>query len=52
MIIEEMGTHTISVEIMAEIEAETLTVTIEVTGVGQEKEDYLPECIIIIVGKI
>ena len=51
MIIEGMGTHKISVEIMAETEAETLTVTIVVTGVGQEKEDYLPEGIIIIIGK-
>ena len=52
MIIEGMGTHKISVEIMAETEAETLIVTIVVTGVGQEKEDYLPEGIIIIIGKM
>ena len=52
MIIERMGTHKISVEIIAETEAETLTVTIVVTGVGQEKEDYLPEgTTIIITGK-
>ena len=52
-IIEGMGTHKISVEIIAETEAETLTVTIVVTGVGQEKEDYLPEgTIIIIIGKM
>ena len=43
MIIEGMGTYKISVEIIAETEAETLTVTIVVTGVGQEKEHYLPE---------
>ena len=49
MIIEGMGTHKISVEIMAETEAETLIVTIVVTGVGQEKEDYLPEGTIIII---
>ena len=52
MIIEGMGTCKISVEIMAETEAETLTVTIVVTGVGQEKEDYLPEGTIIIIGKM
>ena len=49
MIIEGMGTHKISVEIIAETEAETLTGTIVVTGVGQEKKDYLPEGIIIII---
>ena len=49
MIIEGMGTYKISVEIMAETEAETLTVTIVVTGVDQEKEDYLPEGTIIII---
>ena len=48
MIIEGMGTCKMSVEIIAETEAETLTVTIVVTGVGQEKEDYLPKGIIII----
>ena len=53
MIVEGIGTHKISVEIMAETEAETLTVTIIVTGVGQEKEDYLPEgTTIIIIGKM
>ena len=53
MIIKGMGTCKISVEIMAETEAETLIVTIVVTGVGQEKEDYLPEgTIIIIIGKM
>ena len=52
MIIEEMGTHKISVDIIVGTEADTLTVTIVVTGVGQEKEDYLPEgTIIIIIGK-
>ena len=49
MITEGMGTCRISVEIMAETEAETLTVTIVVTGVDQEKDDYLPEGIIIII---
>ena len=43
MIIEGMGIHKISVEIIAETEVETSTVTIVVTGVDQEKEDYLPE---------
>ena len=52
MIIEGMGPHKISVEIMAETEAETLTVTIVVTGVGQENEDYLPEGTIIIAGRM
>ena len=45
MIIEGMGTHKISVEIMAEAEVETIVVT----GVGQEKEDYLQEGTIIII---
>ena len=45
MIIEGMGTCKISVEIIAETEAETMVVT----GVDQEKEDYLPEGIIIII---
>ena len=49
MIIEGMGTHKILVEIIAETEAETLTEAIVVTGVDQEKEDYLPEGIIIII---
>ena len=53
MIIEGMGTHKISVEIIAEIEAETLMITIVVTGVDQEKEDHLPEgIIIVIIGKM
>ena len=43
MIIEGMGTCKISVEIMAEIEAEILTETIIVTGVDQEKEGYHSE---------
>ena len=43
-----MGTPKVSVEIIAEIGVETSTVTIVVTGVDQEKEDYLPEGIIII----
>ena len=50
--IEGMGTHKISVERIAETEAETLTVPIVVPGVGPEKEDYLPEGIIIIIGKM
>ena len=37
------------VEIIAGIEAETSTVTIVVTGVDQQKEDYFPEGIIIII---
>ena len=38
---------------MAEIEAETLTETIIVTGVDEEKEGYCPEgIIIIIIGKM
>ena len=53
MIIEGMGRCKISVEIIVETEAETLAVTIVVTGVGQEKEDYLPEgTIMIIIGKM
>ena len=51
MIIEGMGTCKILAEIMAETEAETLTAAIVVTGVGQEKEAYLPEGTIIIIGK-
>ena len=43
MNIEEMGTHKISVEIIAETEEETLTETIVVTGVDQEKEGYHSE---------
>ena len=49
MTIEEMDTHKILVEIIAETEVETSTETIVVTGVDQEKEDYLPEGIIIIM---
>ena len=52
MIIEEMGTHEILVEIIAGTEVETSTVTIVVTGLDQEKEDYLPEGIIIIIDKM
>ena len=48
MIIEGMGTPEISVEIISETEVETSIVTIVVTGVDQEKEDYHPEGIIII----
>ena len=47
--IEEMGTCKMLVEIIAETEAEISTETIVVTGVDQEKEDYLPEGIIIIM---
>ena len=46
IIIEEMGTCKISVEIIAEVEAEILTEMIEV---DQEKEGYHPEGIIIII---
>ena len=46
------GYTQISVEIIAEKEAETLIVTIVATGVGQEKVDYLPEGTIIIIGKM
>ena len=49
IIIEGMGTHKISVEIIAGTEAVILTETMVVTGVDQEKEDYLPEGIIIII---
>ena len=44
-----MGTRKISVEIMAEVEAEILTETIAVIGIDQEKESYHPEGIIIII---
>ena len=44
-----MDTRKILIEIIAEIEAEILTEIIVVTGVDQEKEDYLPEGIIIIM---
>ena len=49
MIIEEMDTPKILVEIIAGTEVETSTETIVVTGVDQEKEDYLLEGIIIII---
>ena len=49
MITEEMGTCKISVELIAETEAEILTETMVVTGVDQEREDYLPEGTIIII---
>ena len=49
MIIEGMGTCKISVEIITGTEVETSTVTIIATGVDQEKEDHLPEGIIIII---
>ena len=49
IIIEGMGTHKISVEIMAEEEAEILTEIIVMIGVDQEKEGYHPEGIIIII---
>ena len=52
MIIEGMGTHKISAETIAGIEVEILTETIVVTGIDQEKEDYLLEGIIVItIGK-
>ena len=44
-----MGTHKISVEIMAEVEEEILTETIAMIGIDQEKEGYHPEGIIIII---
>ena len=46
--IEETGTRKISVEIIAEVEAEILTETIVMTEVDQEKEGYHPEGILII----
>ena len=49
IVIEGMGTCKISVEIMAETEAEISTETIVVTGVDQEKEGYHPEDITIII---
>ena len=51
MTIEGMCTCKISVEVIAGTEVETSTETILVTGVDQEKEDYLPEGIIIIIDK-
>ena len=52
MIIEGMGIHKISVEMMAEIEVgKNLTEVIVVTGVGQEKESYPLEDLTIIIGK-
>ena len=47
--IEEMNTCKILVEIIEEIEAEILTEIIVMTGAGQEKENYLPEGIIIMI---
>ena len=47
--IEEMGTRKISVEIIAEVEAEILTEITVMTGVDQEKEGYHPAGIIIII---
>ena len=47
-----MGTRKISVEIMAEVEAEILTETIAVTEVDQEKEGYHPEGTIITITDI
>ena len=47
--IEEMGTHKILVEIIAETEAEISTEIIVVTGVDQEKGDYHQEGIIIMI---
>ena len=47
--IEGMGTHKISAETMAEVEAEILTETIAVTEVDQEKEGYHPEGTIITI---
>ena len=52
MIMKGMGTCKISVEIMAETGEEILIGTTVVTGVGQEKEDCLPEgTITMIIGK-
>ena len=51
--IEGMGTRKISVDIMAEVEAEILTEIIVMIGVDQEKEGYhLEGTIIIITDKI
>ena len=47
--IEDMNTHKILVEIIAEIEAEILIEIMVMTGAGQEKEHYLPEGIIIMI---
>ena len=44
-----MGTCKISIEIMAEVEAEILTEIMVVIGIDQEKEGYYPEGIIIII---
>ena len=49
IIIEEMGTRKISVEIIAEVEAEILTEITVMIEVDQEKEGYHPEGIIIII---
>ena len=47
--IELMGTCKISVEVIAGTEAVILTETMVMTGVDQEKEDYHPEGIVIII---
>ena len=47
--IEGMGTHKISVEIMAEVEAEILTEITVMIEVDQEKEGYHPEGTIITI---
>ena len=44
-----MGTCKMLVEIIVEIEAEILTEITVMTGASQEKEDYLPEGIIIMI---
>ena len=46
---EGTGTRKVSVEIMAEVEAEILTEIIVMIGVDQEKEGYHPEGTIIII---
>ena len=52
MTTEGMGICKISVELMAEIEAEVLTEAIVVIGVGQEKEVYPPGSMTIIIVKM
>ena len=53
MIIEGMGIHKISVEMMSEIEVGDILTEAIVIGVGQEKEAYPPGGIItIIIGKM
>ena len=49
MITEGTGTHKISIEIMAEVEAEILTEITVVIGVDQEKEGHHPEGTIITI---